>query len=59
MDENLSEAGEEMKLGTMPEEGAVTGNFNPGTTRELLQDLSGDDWAYTAHLTLGVSPQRC
>ena len=45
MDENLSEAGEEMDLGTTPDEGAVTGNFIPGTKRELLQDLSGDDWA--------------
>ena len=42
MDETLSEAGEEMELGTKPEEGAVTGNFTPGTTRELPQDLSGD-----------------
>ena len=52
MDKILSEAGEEMELGTIPEEGAVTRNFSPGTTRELLQDLSGDDWADTATPTL-------
>ena len=53
MDETLSEAGEEMELGTMPDEGAVTGNFSPGTTRELLHDLSGDDFADTATPPLG------
>ena len=58
MDEILSEAGEEMELGTMPEEGAVVGNFSPGTTRKLLQDLSGDDWADTAAPPLEVSPQK-
>ena len=31
----------------------MTGNFNPGTTCELLQDLSGDDWADTATPPLG------
>ena len=54
MDKTLSEAGKEMELGTMPDEGAVTGNFSPGTTRELLQDLSGDDWADTATPPLGT-----
>ena len=48
MEETLSEPGEEMSLGTMPDEGALTGKFSPCTTRELLQDLSGDDWADTA-----------
>ena len=57
MDETLGEAGEEMELGTKPEEGAVTGNFSPGTTRELPQDLSGDDWADTATPPLG-SPRK-
>ena len=57
MDETLSKAGEEMELGTMPEEGAVTGNFSPGTTRELLQDLSGDDWADKATSPVG-SPRK-
>ena len=47
MNETLTEAGEEMELGTTPDEGAVAGNLSPGTTRELLQDLSGDDWADT------------
>ena len=47
MDKTLSKAGEEMGLGTMPYDGAVTGNFSPSTTRELLQDLSGVDWADT------------
>ena len=41
MDETLSDAGEEMEFVTMPEEGAVTWSFNPCTTRELLQGLSG------------------
>ena len=53
MDKILSEAGEEMELGTKAEEGAVTWNFRPGTTRELLQDLSGNDWADTAKPPLG------
>ena len=42
MEESFSEAGEEMELGTTSDEGAVTGNFSPGTTRELLQDFSVD-----------------
>ena len=57
MDETLSEAGEEIELGNTPEEVAVTGNFSPGTTRELLQDLSGDDWADTATPPMG-SPRE-
>ena len=55
MDEILSEAGEEMEMGVTPEEGAVAGNFSPGTTRELLQDLMGDDWA-DSHHNLRISP---
>ena len=43
MDETLGEAGEEMEVGTTPDEGAANRDFSPGTTRELLQDLSGDD----------------
>ena len=35
----------------------MAGNFSPGTTRELLQDLSGDDWADTATPPLG-SPRK-
>ena len=42
-----------MELGDTPDEGAVAGNFSPGTTRELLQDLNGDDWADTATPPLG------
>ena len=42
MEETLSEAGE-MELGITPDEGAVAGNLSPDTTRELPQDLSGDD----------------
>ena len=53
MDETLSDAGEEMEFVTMPEEGAVTWSFNPCTTRELLQGLSGEDWADTATPLLG------
>ena len=57
MDETLSEAGEEMELGNTPDEGAVTGNFSPSTTRELLRGLSGDDWVDTATPPLG-SPRK-
>ena len=57
MDEILSEAGEEMELGITSEEGALAGNFSPSTTHELLQDLSGDDWADTATPPLG-SPRK-
>ena len=48
MDENLSEAREEMEMGNTPDGGATNSEFSPGTTRELLQKLSGDDWANTA-----------
>ena len=48
IDDTLSEAGEEMELRATPKEEVVPGNFSPGTPRELLQDLSGDDWADTA-----------
>ena len=37
MDKTCSEAGEEMGLGTMPDEGAVTGIFSPGTTRSVAR----------------------
>ena len=55
MDETLSEAGEDMELGPTPNEKVVTGIFSPGTTRELLQDLSADYWAYTVTPPLGSS----
>ena len=44
MDETLSETGEEMEVGKIPDQGAAERVF---TTQELLQDLSGDDWANT------------
>ena len=47
MDETLSEAGEEMEVRNTPDGGATNRDFSPGTTHELLQDLSGDDWAHT------------
>ena len=55
MNETLSEAGEDMELGATPNEKMVTGVFSPGTTRELLQDLSADYWAYTVTPPLGSS----
>ena len=50
MDKTLSEAGEEMEVGNTPDLGAAEKNF---TTQELLQVLSGDDWANTATPPLG------
>ena len=57
MDENLSEAGDEMEVGNTPDGGSTNREFSPGTTRELLQELSGDDWANTATPPLG-SPRK-
>ena len=57
MDETLSEAGEEMEVGNTPDKGATKRDFSPVKTRELLQDLSGDDWANTATPLLG-SPRK-
>ena len=54
MDEALSEAGEEMDVGNKPEQNPAERDF---TTQELLQDLSGDDWANTATPPLG-SPHK-
>ena len=54
MDETLSEAGEEMEVGNTPDEAPAERDF---TTHELLQDLSGDDWANTATPPLG-SPRK-
>ena len=51
MDETLSEAEEEMDVGNTSDQGAVERDF---TTQELLQDLSGDDWANTATPPLGT-----
>ena len=57
MDETLSEAGEEMEVGNTPDGGATNREFSPGITRELLQELSGEDWANTATPPLG-SPRK-
>ena len=54
MDETLSEAGEEMEVGNTPKQDSAERDF---TTQELLQDLSGDDWANTATPPLG-SPRK-
>ena len=45
MDETLNEAGEEMEVGNTPDQDPAEMDF---TTHELLQDLSGHDWANTA-----------
>ena len=57
MDENLSEAGDEMEVENTPDGGSTNREFSPGTTRELLQELSGDDWANTGTPPLG-SPRK-
>ena len=46
---------EKKRSRTRPEEGSVAGSFSPGTTREWLQVLSGDDWADMAVPPLGSS----
>ena len=55
MDETLSEAGEEMEVGNTPEPKPAEVDF---TAQELLQDLSGDDWADTAVPPLTSSPRK-
>ena len=55
MDETLSEAGEEMEVDNTPEPKSAEKDF---TTQELLQDLSGDDWANTATPPLTSSPRK-
>ena len=55
MDETLSEAGEEMEVGDTPEPKPAEEDF---TAQELLQDLSGDDWADTATPPLTSSPRK-
>ena len=54
MDETLSDAGEEMEVGNTPDQARAESDF---TTHELLQDLSGDDWANMATPPLG-SPRK-
>ena len=55
MDETLSEKGEEMEVGNTPEPKPAEEGF---TAQELLQDLSGDDWADTATPPLTSSPRK-
>ena len=67
IDETLSEPEDKIDIGTTPTEEKVPGIYSPGTTRELLQNLSGEDWADTAtapgissgqnlELQLGIKP---
>ena len=42
-----------MEVGNTPDAGATNREFSAGTTRELLQVLSGEDWANTATPPLG------
>ena len=55
MDETLSEAGEEMEVGNTPEPKPAEEDF---TAQELLNDLSGDDWAHTATPPLNSSTHK-
>ena len=55
MDETLSETGEKMEVGNTPELKPAEEHF---TAQELLQDLSGDDWADTATPPLTSSPRK-
>ena len=55
MDATLSEAGEEVEVRNKPEPKRAEKDF---TLQELLQDLSGDDWANTATPPLTSSPRK-
>ena len=55
MDATLSEKGEEMEVGNTPKPKPAEVDF---TARELLQYLSGDDWANTATPPLTSSPRK-
>ena len=55
--ESIGKAGEEMEVGNTPDGGATNREFSPGTTCELLQELSGDHWANSATPPLG-SPRK-
>ena len=46
-----------MGMGNTPDGGATNREFSPGVTRELLQELSGDNWANKATPPLG-SPRK-
>ena len=54
MDETLSEVGEEMEVENTPDQDPAERDFTP---QELLQDLSGDDWANTVTPPL-ASPRK-
>ena len=54
LDETLSETGEEIEVGNTSEPKPAEEDF---TAQELLQDLSGDDWADTATPPLTSSPR--
>ena len=55
MDETLSEAREEMEVGDTPEPKPAEEDF---TAQQLLQDLSGDDWAAQGHATSDIIPSE-
>ena len=55
MDETLSEAGEDMEVGITPEQKPAEEEF---TTRELLKDLSGENWADAPTPPLNSSPRK-
>ena len=55
MDETLSEAGEDMEVGNIPEQKPSEEEF---TTQELLKDLSGENWADTPTPPLTSSPRK-
>ena len=57
MDETLSEPEEEMIIGATPAEDIVPGNYSPGISRELVQDLTGEEWTDTATPSLR-SPRK-
>ena len=57
MGETISEPEEDIDIRANPAEEIVPGRYSPGTTHELLQDLSGEEWAGTATPHLG-SPRK-
>ena len=57
LEEALSEPEEEMDTESTPAEEIVSVNCSLGTTRELPQDLSGEEWADTTTPPLG-SPRK-
>ena len=57
VEEVLSEPEEDMDIGATPAKEIVPGNYSPGTTWEMIQDLSGEERANTATPPLG-SPRK-